>query len=211
MTTRPSALATNPCRSNDDPGPGSAQAPTGTEQFPPNPANTDRSARSARCELGSSRAASSSRVAASPARHCTAMAPCPAWGSRSTGSRMSVRRSVQPNRSMAATATTTAVTEPSSPRLTRRSMLPLISVKLRSGRRLASWARRRAEPVAMRPPGGRSRRRHPTRPSRGSARSGTAARTSPSTMTEVMSLAEWTAASARPSATAASTSVTKTP
>jgi hypothetical protein len=30
-------------------------------------------------------------------------------------------------------------------------------------------------------------------------------------MTEVMSLAEWTAASARPSATAASTSVTKTP
>ena len=147
----------------------------------------------------------------SSARHCTAMAPCPAWGSTSSGSRMSVSRSIQPNRSMAATATTTAATEPSSPRDTRRSMFPRISVKTRSGRAVGQLARRRAEPVAMRPPGG-SRPRC-TRPARRGDRLAAGRRPARvrATWSTVMSLAECTAASARPSATAASTSVTKTP
>ena len=65
---------------------------------------------------------------------------------------------------MAAMATTTAVTDPSSPAATRRSMLPRSSVKTRSGRRKANWARRRADPVAIRPPGGRSASAAPDQP-----------------------------------------------
>ncbi len=61
------------------------------------------------------------------------------------------------------------------------------------------------------PPAGRSASVQPTRPSRGSARVGTAAITRCPSMVEVRSLAECTAASARPSLTAASTSPTKTP
>ena len=66
-------------------------------------------------------------------------------------------------------------------------------MKVRSGRSHASWARRRAEPVATVAPGARSSRRAPTMTSRGSARSGTQARTSPSGVTEGRSLAECTA------------------
>ena len=112
---------------------------------------------------------------------------------------------------MAATATTTADTVPSSATATRRAMLPRRSVKTRSGRRDASWARRRADPVPTRAPAGRPASVLPTRPSRASARRGTAPSTKCTGMTEGMSLAECTAASARPSPTAASTSVTKTP
>ena len=112
---------------------------------------------------------------------------------------------------MAATATTTAATSSDSPMATRRAMFPRSWVKTRSGRSQAIWARRRADPVATSAPGTRSARVEPTRPSRGSARGGTAPSTRSGGITEGMSFAECTAASARPSRTAASTSVTKTP
>ena len=80
------------------------------------------------------------------------------------------------------------------------------------GRRSASCARRRTEPVATVAPGAAGRRaRDPTSASRGSPRSGTAASTSPSAVTDGRSLAECTARSARPSSTAACTSLTNTP
>ena len=83
--------------------------------------------------------------------------------------------------------------------------------KVRSGRNHASCARRLTDPVAKRAPGRRSSRRAPTRASRGSARSGTHASTSPVGVMEGRSLAECTAMSARPSRTAACTSLTKAP
>ena len=71
---------------------------------------------------------------------------------------------------------------------TRRAMLPRTSVKTRSGLSHASWARRRADPVPTMPPAGRSASVLPTRPSRGSARVGTAAITRCPSMVEVQVL-----------------------
>ena len=69
---------------------------------------------------------------------------------------------------------------PSAPARARRvARLPRRSAKVRSGRRLASCTRRRAEPVATVAPVGRSSRRAPTSTSRGSPRSGNAASTRP--------------------------------
>ena len=62
---------------------------------------------------------------------------------------------------MAATATTTAETSPSSATATRRAMFPRRSVNTRSGRSAASWARRRAEPVATSAAGGQAGQRGP--------------------------------------------------
>ena len=114
-----------------------------------------------------------------------------------------------PSRSRAAAATTTA-SNPSALD-SRVSMLPRSPEKARSGRRWDRWARRRMDPVATVAPGPRSAHRQPTRASRASARSGTAANTRPSGVAAGRSLAEWTATSARPSSTAAWTSFTKTP
>src|SRR6266508_108200 len=90
-------------------------------------------------------------------------------------------------------------------------MLPRKPAYVRSGRRSASWARRRTDPVATRPPTAISPRRAPTMASRGSPRSGTPASSRPVGGNEGRSLAEWTARSARPDSTAASTSLTNTP
>ena len=92
-------------------------------------------------------------MSASSARHSTASAPCATCGSSTDGSSRSAIRSAKPSRSSAAAATTIA----SKPRgLLERgcAMLPRSSANVRSGRRSASWARRRTEPVRPARPSG---------------------------------------------------------
>ena len=161
--TRPSPLATRPRRSQlralrYRPRPRPRPAPSSCR---PAPARKARSADSARCEGGSSmaRAARGSprRRPGTPPRG----PPARPGAARRADPGPRSGAAVQPSRSRAATATTTAATVPSSPRPTRRAMLPRSSTKVRSGRRLASWARRRAEPVATSAAGGRSAQRQP--------------------------------------------------
>ena len=113
---------------------------------------------------GSSIAPRDARVAASSARHSIARAPWATWGTMVSGSRVSTSipsGGDQPSRSRAARAATTAVI-PSPPTRDRRvARLPRRSAKVRSGRRLASWTRRRAEPVATVAPVARPSRQDP--------------------------------------------------
>ena len=97
IMVRPSPLANSPWTvSRDVSGPASAQAPTGTVQLPPSAASTARSATNGRCRRLVVEGPSKVRVTASSARHCTAMAPCPAWGSTSVVDSTSVTRCSQP-------------------------------------------------------------------------------------------------------------------
>src|SRR5829696_6163836 len=148
-------------------------------------------------------------MSASPVRHSTARAPWATWGSMTSGSSRSVMCPDSPSRSNAVAATTMAST--SAARARRVAMLPRRPSKRRSGRTWASWARRRSDPVATVAPSGRPSSVVPTRASRTSPRSGVAPITSPDGVVEGRSLAEWTATSARPSRTAAWTSLANTP
>ena len=138
--------------------------------------------------------------------------PAPTWGSITSASSRSAMRSASPSRSRAAAATTTASTPSGRP---GRRGCPCSPAAPRSAGR---GARGPAGPGAAAsrwrpaPPPGRSAsvERRPGA-SRRSARSGTAAITRPSGVAEGRSLAEWTARSARPSSTAAWTSLTNTP
>ena len=65
------------------------------------------------------------------------------------------------------------------------------------GSSASSWARRRADAVPTRIPG--AKRSLPTSASRASSRGGYAPTTSPAVSVDVMSFAEWTATSIRPS------------
>ena len=125
--------------------------------------------RRARCRPRRGRACrrsspATSSASASSVRHSTASAPCPTWGSITDGSRISVARSSSPSRASAAAATTMA----SKPAAfsSRVGTLPRSSAKVRSGRRSASWARRRTEPVATSAPGPSASRVEPTNASR---------------------------------------------
>src|SRR5581483_6253650 len=210
-TALPSRVASSTSMATAPPSEPSARAraPQGRSQPPPRRRRKARSASTARRAAGSSIARRRSTVSASSARHSTARAPCATWGSMTDGSRTSAARSASPSRSRAANATTTASN--SAALATRVSMFPRNEAKPRSGRRAASWAWRRTDPVPTRPPAGMSSRRAPTRASRGSARSGTAASRSPAAVSDGRSLAECTARSARPSSTACWTSLTNTP
>ena len=137
--------------------------------------------------LGVERAAALGVLQRRPERHGwprrrtdtrSASAPWATWGTMTAGSSGSATSPSRPRRSRPAMASTIASNRWAAAR--RVSMLPRSSAKVRSGRRYASWARRRTEPVATVPPVGISSKRAPTRASRGSARSGTAAMTRPS-------------------------------
>ncbi len=118
-------------------------------------------------------------------------------------------RSARPRRSRAVAATTTASW--SAALEIRVCMLPRRLTNRRSGRCCQSATCRLSEPVATSAPGGSAARVEPTRASRGSPRSGTAAITRPGTGADGRSLALWTAMSARPSRTALCTSLANTP
>ena len=75
-------------------------------------------------------------------------------------SNTSARRSASPTHVAPATATTTASTSASAARAMRVGMLPRRPTKRRSGRRWASWVRRRVEPVAMVAPSRQRGQRH---------------------------------------------------
>ncbi len=153
--------------------------------------------------------ARSERVESSSSRHSTASAPCATCGTNSDGENASAMWSASSNRSSAATAMTIA--PPAGTFASRVWMLPRSSVNARSGRAWASCARRRTAPVATVAPGASSWSARPTRQSRGSPRSGTAAIVRPGVAVDGRSFAEWTAKSASPPSTAACTSFTKTP
>src|SRR5262245_62364093 len=151
------------------------------------------------------------RVSVSSARHSTASAPWPTCGGTTAGSSRSAMRYSMPSRSSASAAMTTAATASRSAYASRVAMLPRRPWNVRSGRACASCARRRSDPLATVAPDGRAASVAPTRASRTSARSGTAPITRPSGVSDGRALAECTATSARPSSTAACTSLTKTP
>ncbi len=146
----------------------------------------------------------------SSVRHSTASAPWPTCGSMTDGSRYSVARSASPSRSSAAAATTMASKLGSlleaggdvAPQLGEREVGPPRRELRAPPHRTGRHAR----------PAGSASRVDPTSASRGSARSGTAASTSPRARPIAgRSLAECTARSARPSSTACCTSFTKMP
>ncbi len=120
----------------------------------------------------------------------------------------------RPSRASPARASTTASRSPGATRRRRVSTLPRMSRIARSGRAARSWAARRGEPVPTRAPAGRVASVRPSRAhsaSRGSSRTGTAPRTSPSAGALGRSLSEWTATSHRPSSSASRRAVTNTP
>ena len=92
-------------------------------------------------------------------RHSTASAPCATCGRSTDSSRTSVMWPASPSRSSATAATTMAWK--SAARSSRVAMLPRSPPNVRSGRRSTSCTRRRADPVPMRAPGGRSAKRLP--------------------------------------------------
>ena len=180
----------------------------------PRPARGSRRRRPRRTAARPRRAARLASSAAatrcsSPARTCSASAPWPASGSISSGSRRAPISPPSPSRSSPHAARTTA-SRPRSPRLRSRvSMLPRSGSTESVGSSARSCARRRAEAVPTRMPGtergGAAERVARILPG------GYAPTASPSVSVEVMSLAEWTATSIRPSSSASSSSLTKTP
>ena len=159
-----------------------------------------RSASTAARVGASSRPASSSRVAASSLRHCTARAPCPGEGRNSIGSNNWVASSSRPRRARPAAASTTASYSPLATLPRRVSTLPRIGATSMSGRSARSSSARRREPLPTRAPEGSAASRRPpeaTSTSRGSPRGRIAASVSPSGAAVGTSFSECTAMSAR--------------
>ena len=147
----------------------------------------------------------------SSARHSTASAPCPTWGTICSTVSTSATRSLRPRRSSAARATTMAPPSGTLPR--RVSTLPAQVVEDEVGPEhgeLGPAADRHRWPPVPRAPD----RRAWTRPARRGRRPAAArppARGRPAAGSDGRSLAECTATSARPSSTACWTSFTNTP
>ena len=207
---RPSPLATRPWTRSRRAGSDLRPGPTGTVQLPPRPASTARSARRARCEAGSSMADRSDGwpIVGAALHGDGALA---GLGEHGEGVE-DVGQPVHPAQPLHGGdrhhhGGDRAVLAPGDPAFHVAPDLGEAQIGSEIGQLGPATGRAGGDEA----PGGRSANAQPTRPSRGSARGGTAASTSPGGMIEVMSLAECTAASARPSATAASTSVTKTP
>jgi hypothetical protein len=184
-------------------------APAGSEQSPPSSARNPRSASTHRRVGACSIVARSRRSTASSSRHSIARAACATCGSITSTSSRSAMWLARPRRSSAVAATTMASWSAALASLVCHVAPQLHEAQVRAGRRAGPC--RRFEPVATSAPTGRSARVEPTRTSRGSPRSGTAASTRPGTVTDGRSLAECTARSARPSSTAACTSLANTP
>jgi hypothetical protein len=145
----------------------------------------------------------------SPARTCSASAPCAASGSRTSGSNRWPISAPRPSRSRPQAARTTA-SSPRSPRLRSRvSMLPRNGSIESVGSSASSCALRRADAVPTLIWGRMASA--PQSASRGSSRSRYAPTDSPSGSIDVMSFAECTATSIRCSSSASSSSLTKTP
>ena len=152
----------------------------GTWHPPPNARSTARSAVTAillsRC---SNRAAISWAVPPSP-RVSTASAPCPTAGHITSASRSSVIRFSQPNLRSPADARMIASYCPSSSLRNRVSTFPRMFSISRSARLARSCAARRKELVPTRDFADNAARLRPTNASRGSSRSGIAAKIRPS-------------------------------
>ena len=142
------------------------------------------------------------------------MTPWPTAGSDTLGSSSEPMRDSRPRRVRPAAASTMASSSPSSRRFSRVSTLPRKGAMSRSGRAMSSWARRRRLEVPSRAPRGRSASVCAPRAisaSRGSARGSIAARTIPTGSSLGTSFIECTARWARPSASAASSSLMNSP
>ena len=158
--------------------------------------------------------ANSALVAASPARTSTATAPWAAAGMKRGACRRSRMRAPMPRRSRPAQASTMASKSPASSLARRVLTLPRRSPMTRSGRCARSSACRRSDEVPTRAPKGSSSKPAKlldTKASKGSARSSTAARAKPGSSSIGTSLSECTAASARSSSIATSSSFRNRP
>ena len=188
-----------------------AYAPAGSEQSPPSSARKARSASTQRrvgaCSMRGEHARAGPRR---PSRHSTASAAWPTCGSTVSASSRSVMCSRQPEAVEGGGGHDDRV---------------VLGGLGEAGLHVAAQAHE-AEVGTVAPaappagaasrwppprPAGRSARVDPTSASRGSPRSGTAASTRPGTVTDGRSLALCTARSARPSSTAACTSLANTP
>ena len=157
---------TSPVRASRSPGPGPDQrawAPTGRVHPPPSSARKARSASTRGTRPASSMAASAPGWPRRPrgTRRPARPGPPGAASSRAPGPRLHPAGAAQSRRSRAALATTTAAIPAVPAAASRVARLPRSPAKLRSGRRLASCTRRRAEPVATVAPVGACRAGRP--------------------------------------------------
>ncbi len=159
-------------------------------------------------------AARRSRVAASSARDSMAMMPCPTAGMNASASSVSVAASARPSRLRPASASNVASTSPASSLRRRVSTLPRNDTTARSGRSRFTSACRRSDAVPTTAPAGSSPSDFDLRlmkTSRGSSRGSTAVMMRPSGSAVGMSLAECTARSTSPAASASSISLVNSP
>ena len=190
-----------------------AQAPRGSRQPPPRAMSTARSAAAAiRVCRWSTRAQTA--AASPPLRVSMAIAPWHGAGTKIRASSLSLMRPAAPMRSRPAQARSSPSTSPSSSLRSRVSTLPRSGTTISSGCNSRRKAARRALPVPMEAPLSSDPSPRPsrvTRASRQSARSRKAATSSPAMRSLGRSLAECTAASARPSEIASSSAALNHP
>src|SRR5256885_186902 len=212
-TLLPSGIATRP-RRRISPPLVTAYAASRSWQSPDNdrlsarPASTQ--AERSESPSGASRCRSSPRSS----RHSITSAPCPGAGRLCSGSSIERMRAARPSRLSPAAASTTAWNSPRSSFASRVSRLPrsgFRSEERRVGKECRS--RRRLDVPTMLREGNASRLalRFDTKQSRGSSLAEIAARQKISGRRIGTSFAECTAISARPSSSAASSSLTKRP
>ena len=147
-------------------------------------------------------------------RHLDAERPLPDRRERHLDGQPLGRARLQPEATEARTGEHDGVHSPASTLRSRVSTLPRTGTNVTSGRASRSDTTRRRLPVPTRAPGGSAASepwRGATRTSRGSARTGKQARTSPGGRLAGTSLTECTARSARDSSNASSISFTKSP
>src|SRR6266581_8456290 len=212
-TLLPSGIATRPRRRISAPLV-TAYAARGSWQSPDNARLSARSASTqadvSKCPSGASRRRSSLRSS----RHSITSAPCPGAGRLCSGSSIARIRAARPSRLSPAAASTTAWHSPRSSLASRVSRLPRNGCTLSAGWRSRNCASRRRLDVPTMLPGGNASRvalRFDTRQSRGSSLAVIAARQKGSGRRIGTSFAECTAISARPTSSAASSSLTKRP
>src|SRR6266705_2429205 len=212
-TLLPSGIATRPRRRISAPF-ATAYAASGSWQSPDNARLSARSASTQADVSKSPRGASRCRSSPWSSRHSITSAPCPGAGKLCSGSSIARIRAARPSRLSPAAASTIAWHSPRSSFARRVSRLPRRGFTFSAGWRSRNCASRRRLEVPMMLPGGKASRlalRFDTRQSRGSSLEVIAARQKPSGRRIGTSFAECTARSARPSSSAASSSLTKRP
>ena len=178
---------------------------------PPSVASTARSAVTAILEASWPRRAAILCASPPSSRVSTASAPCPTAGHMTSGSSTSVMRFSHPSRRSPAAARTMASYSFSSSLRRRVSRFPRMSRISRSGRAARSCAARRKELVPTRAPLVNSASLAPTSASRGSSRSGMAAKVNPGGRSVGMSFKLCTARSIFPCSSASSISLVNNP